>query len=60
MAARRSTADTTPLYGISDAAEFRHHVVIHLPSTIARYPSGPAVIELVDELRSGSSEFDRL
>ena len=55
-----STVGETPLYGISDAAEFRHHVVMALRSTLARYPSDPAVIELVDELRSGSSEFDRL
>lgn len=55
-----STVGETPLYGISDAAEFRHHVVMALRSTLARYPSDPAVIELVDELRSGSSEFVRL
>ncbi|MBY8857588.1 helix-turn-helix transcriptional regulator [Nocardia sp. CA2R105] len=55
-----STVGETPPYGISDAAEFRHHVVMALRSTLARYPSDPAVIELVDELRSGSSEFDRL
>ncbi len=54
-----STVGDTPLYGISDAAEFRHHVVMGLRSTLARYPSDPAVIDLIDELRSGSSEFDR-
>ncbi|WP_405820401.1 helix-turn-helix transcriptional regulator [Streptomyces sp. NBC_01390] len=50
----------TPLYGISDAAEFRHHVVMSLRSTLARYPSDPAVTGLVDELRDASAEFARL
>ncbi|MFD7817336.1 helix-turn-helix transcriptional regulator [Streptomyces sp. NPDC059785] len=53
-------ADATPLYGISDAAEFRHHVVAQLRSTLARYPSDPAVTGLVGELRDGSGEFARL
>lgn len=59
--ARRAflTAGTT-LYGVSDAAEFRLHAVMHLRSTAARYPSDPAVTSLVDELRAGSPEFDRL
>ncbi|MCT2583551.1 helix-turn-helix transcriptional regulator [Actinophytocola gossypii] len=48
------------LYGISDAAEFRHNVVTELRSTLARYPSDPAVTTLVDELRAGSAEFARL
>ncbi|MEU8202340.1 helix-turn-helix transcriptional regulator [Streptosporangium sp. NPDC049046] len=48
------------LYGVSDATEFRHHVVMGLRSALARYPSDPAVIELVDELRDGSPEFARL
>jgi transcriptional regulator with XRE-family HTH domain len=52
-------ADAT-LYGVSDAAEFRHHVVMGLRSTLARYPSDPAVTELVDELRDGSPAFARL
>jgi transcriptional regulator with XRE-family HTH domain len=52
-------ADAT-LYGISDAAEFRLQVVMELRSTFARYPSDPAVIALVDELREGSPEFARL
>ena len=43
-----------PLYGISDAAEFRHHVVMELRATLARYPSDPAVTGLIDELRDGS------
>jgi transcriptional regulator with XRE-family HTH domain len=46
-----------PLYGISDAAEFRHHVVMELRATLARYPSDPAVTGLVEELREGSAEF---
>jgi transcriptional regulator with XRE-family HTH domain len=48
------------LYGISDAAEFRHHLVMGLRSTLARYPSDPVVAKLVDELRDGSPEFARL
>ena len=50
----------TPLYGVSDAAEFRHHVVMELRATLARYPSDPEVTGLVDELREGSSDFARL
>jgi transcriptional regulator with XRE-family HTH domain len=50
----------TTLYGVSDAAEFRHHVVMRLRSTLARYPSDPAVTELVGELEDGSPEFARL
>jgi transcriptional regulator with XRE-family HTH domain len=50
----------TTLYGVSDAAEFRHHVVMQLRSALARYPSDPAVTTLVDELRDDSSEFARL
>ncbi|MFC1401902.1 MULTISPECIES: helix-turn-helix transcriptional regulator [Streptacidiphilus] len=48
------------LYGISDVREFRHHVVMSLRSTVARYPSDPAVTGLVDELRDASAEFARL
>ena len=61
-AGRSSGASTTiePLYGISDTAEFRHHVVSELRATLARYPADPAVTELVDELRDGSAEFARL
>ncbi|MGP3776332.1 helix-turn-helix transcriptional regulator [Streptomyces sp. SDT5-1] len=49
-----------PLYGLSDAAEFRHHVVMDLRGALARYPDDPAVTGLVDELREGSAEFTRL
>jgi transcriptional regulator with XRE-family HTH domain len=56
-----ATADAgPPLYGISDAAEFRHHVVMGLRSALARYPSDPAVTGLIKELRNGSPEFARL
>ncbi len=48
------------LYGISDAAEFRHHVVMELRSALARYPSDPTVAGLVDELRDASPDFARL
>jgi len=49
-----------PLYGISDAAEFRHHVVMELRTTLARYPADPAVTGLVAELRDAGGEFARL
>ncbi|MEU3985326.1 helix-turn-helix transcriptional regulator [Streptomyces sp. NPDC026672] len=49
-----------PLYGVSDGAEFRHHVVMELRGTVARYPTDPAVTGLVEELRDGSPEFARL
>ncbi|SDZ24620.1 helix-turn-helix transcriptional regulator [Herbiconiux ginsengi] len=49
-----------PLYGISDGAEFRQTVVMRLRTTVACYPSDPAVIGLIEELRSGSAEFARL
>ncbi|MFJ9007638.1 helix-turn-helix domain-containing protein [Streptomyces canus] len=49
-----------PLYGISDAAEFRHQAVRELRATLARYPADPAVIALVDELRDASADFARL
>jgi transcriptional regulator with XRE-family HTH domain len=49
-----------PLYGISDAAEFRHHVVMELRSALARYPADPMVTGLVSELRDGSPAFARL
>ena len=61
--ARRAFLDQareTPLYGISDAAEFRHHVVMRLRATLARYPADPAVTGLVDDLRAGNKDFARL
>jgi transcriptional regulator with XRE-family HTH domain len=50
----------TALYGVSDAAEFRHHAVMKLRLTLARYPSDPEVTGLIEELRAGSPEFTRL
>jgi transcriptional regulator with XRE-family HTH domain len=50
----------TTLYGISDAAEFRHSVVMQLRATLARYPTDPLVTGLVEELREGSPDFARL
>lgn len=50
----------TALYGISDAAEFRHQVVMDLRAVLARYPADPAVTGLVDELRDTSPDFTRL
>lgn len=50
----------SPLYGVSDGAGFRRHVVRELRLSLAKYPSDPAVISLVDELRAGSGEFAAL
>ena len=59
--ARRAFLDPDrTLYGVSDAAEFRHHVVLRLRSTLARHPADPAVTGLVDDLLAGSPEFARL
>jgi transcriptional regulator with XRE-family HTH domain len=49
-----------PLYGVSDGAEFRQHVVMKLRLTLARYPADPAVTTLIAGLREGSPEFARL
>ncbi|MFC3893836.1 helix-turn-helix transcriptional regulator [Lentzea rhizosphaerae] len=49
-----------PPYGISDGAEFRHHAVMQLRVTLARYPADPAVTGLIDELLAGSPDFARL
>lgn len=51
---------SAPLYGISDAAEFRQRVVTELRATCARYPADPVLAGLVEELRDGSPEFARL
>jgi len=48
------------LFGVSDVAEFRHHVVMRLRTTAARYPDDPAVARLVGDLRAGSADFARL
>jgi transcriptional regulator with XRE-family HTH domain len=56
----RPAQHDAPLYGISDAAGFRHHVVTQLRAALARYPGDPAVSGLVEELRDGSPEFARL
>ncbi|MEO6084842.1 MAG: hypothetical protein ABIQ18_17195, partial [Umezawaea sp.] len=59
--ARRAFLQPEPaLYGVSDPAEFRHHVVMQLRSTLARYPADPTVSGLVEELRDGSPDFARL
>lgn len=54
------TRPGTALYGDSDAAGFRHHVVMELRAALARYPEDPAVTGLVDELRETSPDFVRL
>ncbi|BCJ37135.1 transcriptional regulator [Actinocatenispora thailandica] len=53
-------ATASPLYGVSDVPQFRQQVAMALRATLARYPSDPAVTGLVEELRAGSAEFDRL
>jgi len=58
--ARRAFLGPAPPYGVSDVAEFQHHVVMELRSALVRYPSDPAVTGLVDELRDGSPQFARL
>lgn len=50
----------SPLFGVSDATEFRQHVVMELEGVLARYPADPAVVGLIEELREGSEEFARL
>ncbi|MFG1694489.1 helix-turn-helix transcriptional regulator [Nonomuraea sp. NPDC049309] len=47
-------------YGISNATEFRRHVVMELRATQARYPDDQELAELIAELRTGSGEFARL
>lgn len=48
------------LYGVSDADEFARTCALHLRAAAVRYPSDPGTIALVDELRSGSVEFELL
>jgi transcriptional regulator with XRE-family HTH domain len=62
LARRAFLGPGTPasLYGSSDGSGFRHHAVLHLRATLARYPADPAVTGLVEELRTGSPEFARL
>ncbi|MEU8734530.1 MULTISPECIES: helix-turn-helix transcriptional regulator [Streptomyces] len=55
-----ATHTGTVLYESHQAADFRLHVVMGLRSALARYPSDPAVRELVDELADASPEFSRL
>ncbi|MFF3485630.1 helix-turn-helix transcriptional regulator [Streptomyces sp. NPDC002701] len=56
----RPTGPDTMPYGISDAAEFRHQVVMELRAALARYPTDSEVTGLVDELREVSPDFARL
>ncbi|WP_074850926.1 helix-turn-helix domain-containing protein [Gordonia westfalica] len=62
LARRAFLADdaAASLYGISDGAEFRHHVVARLRLAATRYPSDPAVVGLIEDLRGGSAQFARL
>ncbi|MGV9797854.1 helix-turn-helix transcriptional regulator [Mycobacterium sp. NPDC003449] len=48
------------LYGVSDADVFARTCAQNLRATVARYPDDPETIELITELRSGSSEFAQL
>jgi transcriptional regulator with XRE-family HTH domain len=56
----RPTVPGTMPYGISDAAEFRHQVVMELRAALARYPTDSEVTGLIDELREASPDFARL
>jgi hypothetical protein len=61
--ARRAFLGVQPgnsLYGSADGAAFRHNVVMELRATAARYPHDPVITGLIQELRDGSAEFDRL
>lgn len=60
LARRAFLEPDRPPYGITNGSEFRHHVVAELRVTLARYPSDPVVVGLVEELRTGSPEFARL
>lgn len=55
-----SSRSEAGLYGVSDTAEFGHHVVMRLRTSAARYPTDPLVQGLVRDLRDGSAEFARL
>ncbi|AGL18792.1 helix-turn-helix transcriptional regulator [Actinoplanes sp. N902-109] len=55
--ARRAFLQTGNLFGVSDVTEFRHHTVMQLRATLARYPADPAVTGLIEELRTGSADF---
>jgi transcriptional regulator with XRE-family HTH domain len=57
--ARKAFLDP-PLYGVSDRADFRIHVVRQLRATLARYPDDPTVTGLVQDLRDDSPDFARL
>ncbi|MDO9378737.1 MAG: helix-turn-helix transcriptional regulator [Nocardioidaceae bacterium] len=63
LARRAFLASNSPgatLYGVVDGTAFRHHVVMELRATSARYPADPDVSGLVTDLRAGSTEFERL
>ncbi|HEX8866535.1 MAG TPA: helix-turn-helix transcriptional regulator [Lentzea sp.] len=57
--ARRVFLGPPLLSGVADTAEFRHHAVMRLRSTLARYPADPAVTGLIEELRA-DQDFTRL
>lgn len=54
------SADDPVLYGVTDLAMFRQHVVMELHGALGRYPADPVVRRLVDDLRRGSDDFARL
>ncbi|WP_033346201.1 helix-turn-helix transcriptional regulator [Catenuloplanes japonicus] len=57
---RPDAAASEPLYGLSDAAEFRRQAVMDIRRAVARYPADPAITALVEELRATSPEFAHL
>lgn len=58
--ARRAFLSDEPMYGADDLTAFRHHVVLDLRRTAARYPDDPEVVRLVADLVAGSDDFRRL
>lgn len=52
--------DGRRLYGVSDADEFAKICALHLRTTAAKYPEDRQTLDLIAELRDGSSEFAEL
>jgi hypothetical protein len=48
------------LWGVSDADEFARTCALHLRAVLAKYPDDPQTAALINELRTGSEEFERM
>lgn len=48
------------LYGVFDADRYARTCALHLRATAAKYPYDPETVALIDELRSGSQDFEDL